>query len=485
MTRTPLTSVVGLALKRTLAFVLLGSLTVVLGLAAEGRLRQQGFPPSLVRARGQAAVRAQAFGNSEYCGNCHRDIYQQWSASAHHFSSFNNPFYRKVALDVLEHKGDRAFKSCAGCHDPLPLVGRETESLDLDGWTANAGITCLACHRVVEAHPRDADYVIDPPTFVSFDLSERPALRELHDGVLRMAPWMHRATMSHPVQRSAEFCASCHTQTVPPELNGARRLLVQDEYPAWKASVFARRPYASCGDCHMRLVPSDDPAARNGKVKSHSFAASNTALPALTRDDAHLEEVETFLRSGAVTLAIKRLAVAPGGGGSGSLTAGRDVELTVEIGNRGVGHGFPAGTVDSNEAWIAVEVLDGRGTDVFRSGALGADGSVDPAAVTYRTVFADRHGRETDRRTTSSEAASVVSSRRIPAGGTDVAGYRFRIPAGARSPLNVKARLMWRKFSPEFTRWVFDGRPVPPLPITVMAEGAQSFALATTAASRY
>ena len=33
--------------------------------------------------------------DSERCGECHKDIYEQWKGSAHHFASFNNQFYRK------------------------------------------------------------------------------------------------------------------------------------------------------------------------------------------------------------------------------------------------------------------------------------------------------------------------------------------------------------------------------------------------------
>ena len=33
--------------------------------------------------------------DSETCGECHKDIYEQWKSSMHHFASFNNQFYRK------------------------------------------------------------------------------------------------------------------------------------------------------------------------------------------------------------------------------------------------------------------------------------------------------------------------------------------------------------------------------------------------------
>ena len=32
---------------------------------------------------------------SDACERCHADIYKQWNSSMHHFSSFNNQWYRK------------------------------------------------------------------------------------------------------------------------------------------------------------------------------------------------------------------------------------------------------------------------------------------------------------------------------------------------------------------------------------------------------
>ena len=84
-------------------------------------------------------IPSEKLGSSEYCGHCHTEVFQQWNASAHHFSSFNNPIYRKVALQTLEEKGVETLKFCAGCHDPLPLLSGELDDInkiDLNSWSA-------------------------------------------------------------------------------------------------------------------------------------------------------------------------------------------------------------------------------------------------------------------------------------------------------------------------------------------------------------
>ena len=54
--------------------------------------------------------------DSATCGECHVDIYEQWESSMHHFSSFNNQFYRKSIEYMQETVGVEPSKWCAGCH---------------------------------------------------------------------------------------------------------------------------------------------------------------------------------------------------------------------------------------------------------------------------------------------------------------------------------------------------------------------------------
>ena len=65
------------------------------------------FYLSPTRPRDGRLIPASRLGGSDYCGHCHTDIFHQWNASAHHFSSLNNPYYRKVVLSTVERRGQQ------------------------------------------------------------------------------------------------------------------------------------------------------------------------------------------------------------------------------------------------------------------------------------------------------------------------------------------------------------------------------------------
>ena len=71
------------------------------------RARRAGpFYPS-VRTPDGHTIKSSFFMESEACERCHEDIYNQWYSSAHHFSSFNNQWYRKsieYMQDVDRHE---------------------------------------------------------------------------------------------------------------------------------------------------------------------------------------------------------------------------------------------------------------------------------------------------------------------------------------------------------------------------------------------
>ena len=59
------------------------------------RRRARRVLPQLGAGRGETKIPAKYFMESDACARCHQDIYKQWQSSAHHFSSFNNQWYRK------------------------------------------------------------------------------------------------------------------------------------------------------------------------------------------------------------------------------------------------------------------------------------------------------------------------------------------------------------------------------------------------------
>jgi len=136
--------------------------------------------------------------------------------------------------------------------------------------------------------------------------------------------------------------------------------------------------------------------------------------------------------------------------------------------NRTVGHSFPGGTADSNEAWISIVVRDAYDAIVYASGNAGPEESLPYGTYTFGVEFVDRSGARTDRRTTATEAVAVGRSTVLAPQEHRTIRYQFRIPRNARFPFTVSASLNWRKFSPEFSHWTFGDRTSPTPPITVL-----------------
>jgi hypothetical protein len=383
------------------------------------------FGLSPARTSDGRAIEPERLGGSDYCGNCHRQIFHEWNSSLHHFSSFNNAVYRTVALDVVKRRGGANLAFCAGCHDPVALLGGEIPPQSLNAWSANAGITCLACHRISAIHGINGGYTITAPALNATLLTDIPWLQPLHRAGLTIAPSLHRRSLSRPFYESPEYCAACHTLRSPAALNGHGSLTLQDERGEAPQG-------SSCIDCHMPLVPSSDPAATAGRARSHRFAGGNTAVPYWNRDQAQFDATERFLKS---AIRIRHSAVE---------IENATIELRYEIRNTGVGHSFPAGTTDSNEAWAELEVTDARGAVVFR----------EDRAATFRTVFIDRHGRPTDRRTTATEAIAVRSSTLLAPGEIRPVRLRFAAPSQSAFPLTATFSVKWRKYPPSLVDWL-------------------------------
>ncbi len=458
----------------------------------------------------QAEVRRQGFLSSRSigsatCARCHPDVVLQWESSAHRFASFNNPFYRASVLDM--RKAERGFlksKWCAACHDPAVLLpGKMAKEFDADLPDAQAGLTCLACHAIDRLHgvAGNGTYTIADKTRTAYLFSgvkSGPGML-LHDLLVRAKPDVHKREMLKPWMRTSEFCAACHKVSLQEPVNDYRWLRGQNDYDSWHNSGVARNNPETfylppnrreCQDCHMPREPAPlgDLAAKGGMVRSHRFYGVNTALPHVRGDEDMVRRTEEFLRDGKLRVdvfALRRVPRGPDGGPARTwraldlaptpLREGEEVELQVVVRNLGVGHIFPAGTNDSNEGWLEVEVLDPAGAVLLRSGSLRPDRHLDPEAHTYGAVIVDREGKRIDRRN-AKDIFTVVQGNAIPPGAADVARYRMTVPRGlAGKPVTVRARLMWRKFHRDYTEFAFAGHEVPDLPVTEIA--ADSVAL--------
>ncbi len=83
----------------------------------EGAGPKSPFFPSSANTNVNGIIPSNFFMDSAACGECHKDIYNQWNSSMHHFASFNNQFYRKSIEYMQDVVGTQPSKWCAGCHD--------------------------------------------------------------------------------------------------------------------------------------------------------------------------------------------------------------------------------------------------------------------------------------------------------------------------------------------------------------------------------
>ena len=232
----------------------------------------------------------------------------------------------------------------------------------------------------------------------------------------------------------------------------------------------------------MPLVASNDPAAKDGKVRSHRFPAANTALPfvnrrspcssrrcriscatgrsrstssassrgaatrrppsraasapAEPRTGEHVRRrrrVAQLRRGADRSCAAGRSARAARQGASVSVRRGESVRVEVVVRTRKVGHFFPGGTVDAFDVWVELEAVDDNGRVLLHSGVAADDGKgpVDPGAHFYRSLQLDEHGNPINKRNAWA-TRSVAYVRLIPPGAADTIHYRLQIPERRR-----------------------------------------------------
>ena len=458
------------------------------------------FRPSQTETYHGSFIDARQIANSESCADCHADIARQWLASAHRKAASDPAYTTNVTL-LAKKKDITATRYCEGCHAPIALLtGELTEGGShggIAGTPANLeGVGCMGCHGIAKAvHLKgNGSYEFEPASDYLFQTVDNPLARAINRYVLKVAPGLHRSELARDVLATPEMCATCHAQFMDREMNDWGWVKMQDEYSAWLDSpfsgqhdqTFAEGNMKSCQDCHMPLEKLDDPSAdSNGMVRSHDFAAANTMLAVVDGDQAHLDKIVGFLQKNKMQVHIEkpvrkdatqnRLALTEAIRADSDTPAyyylGELAQINVVVTNRGVGHNFPGGTIDVNEAWIDFSVTDAKGNEIFRSGALvNEHRDVDPEAKFYRSLPVDKSGKHVWKHDLFNMVGHAEKSV-IPAGSADIETYTFRIPVWAKGPLAVSARLRYRKLNNEYAQWALQEKFVP-LPIVDMARDA-------------
>jgi len=498
-------------------------LTVPTAMTEEGGGPQSPFFPSSAQTNVGGIIPSNFFMDSETCAECHKNIYDQWNSSAHHFASFNNQFYRKSIEYMQDVVGTQPSKWCAGCHDHAVFFnGRFDRPIkeQIDTPEARAGLACTSCHAIIHVQGSigNGGFTIQYPPLHELASSKNKYVRALHNFITYLDPEPHRQTFMKPFMRlnASEFCSACHKVHLDVPVNQYRWFRGFNEYDAWQASGVsqegARSFYypdksSTCVDCHMPLVPDQQPGNINGQIHSHSFPAANMAVPYANHDRQQMSLTEKFLKSGFITVDIfaaapeeaeagrapmVRRGPAQGPQAMSSFAVGEEAEaqqpvfirevgrlaapldragvkfqpgstvrVDVVVRTRKIGHFFPGGTVDAFDVWLELKGEDADGKVIFWSGRVEGDkGPVERGAHFYRSYQLDAGGNMIDKRN-AWQTRSVLYVHLIPPGAADVAHYRVRIPPSARGPIRLTAKLNYRKFSYYYTQFAYAGQPKP------------------------
>ncbi len=456
------------------------------------------FRPSQTETQSGGFVLTEQIAQSAQCGTCHQDIYQQWLSSAHRQAA-SDPAYVKN-INLLEAtRGITATRYCEGCHAPVALLTGQLTPGGKHGGVPDTpahleGVGCLACHGIDKVvHTNGVgSFQFSPKDHYLFSSQHHQLAQTLRHLLIRLNPDQHKADMGSSLMQDPTLCATCHEQFMDESMNHWGWVKMQSEYHDWLNSPFSGQndqafkteESLTCQNCHFPLVAGSDPSAdANGMIHSHRSLGANTVLPLLAGDQEQLQATIDFLQNAKVVVSIEQpnrqdtvynhqtlhqtLRHTEYDNTPYFLYLGEQATLTVAVTNRMVGHNFPGGTTDINQAWLAFEVKDGNGEIIYHSGYLDDNYELDKQAHTYHSVPVDRHGKAVWRHDLFRMTGDAYKNV-IPSGKTDIKSYTFTVPAWAKNPLTVNAKVKYRKFNQRYARWALK-HPKPVLPIVDMA----------------
>ena len=206
------------------------------------------------------------------CGECHKQIYDEWASSNHAYASIS-PMFHAFEQKFQELTQGTVGTFCVRCHAQVGTQLGEKREAPL--WNrspiSREGVTCITCHRVKEQYGKvDGERRVEPGKIFEpvYGTGEKSVIKDIiadketysvktsKDG---RGTSIHNGMMTNPQLSKSEFCVSCHQVAVN---LGIKLEIVWDQYrdsPAKRANV-------ACQDCHMGKTP--------GKPEGYATAPS-------------------------------------------------------------------------------------------------------------------------------------------------------------------------------------------------------------------
>ena len=210
--------------------------------------------------------------------------------------------------------------------------------------------------------------------------------------------------------------------------------------------------------------------AKNGTFASHRWTAGNTAVPFYYGFDEQLKKTTEFLQSGNYLnvdlFAIRKKGeplVAPVGSVPFNLKPKDTIQTLVVIQNKNIGHSLIPEVRDLYEAWVEFTVKQSDGTEIYHSGFLKPDGALDPRAHSFTNRPVDENGIFVDNHRVFA-IHSVAYDNTIQSGRSGMVRYEFQIPADAKGPLSITARVNYRHLRQSYLNNIFRHRTIRRIP---------------------
>lgn len=239
------------------------------------------------------------FSSSQKCGQCHKELFDDWKRSLHADSS-GNAVFKAAYMQVYFEQGERARAACLSCHAPVAYFNNDPR---LTQPISKEGVSCDFCHSIAEVLPGTPD---GPQFRFEFDGIKQGPLKNSKSPA-------HQTRFNGLFQRSL-FCKGCHEQT---NSSGIAMIATWSE---WQESPYPDKGI-TCQKCHMEQIPgkavlaSVQKTTRN-QISNHDIAAGHSLAKRRQALEIKITAIETYKN---------RITV--------------EVELT----NTGAGHKMPTG----------------------------------------------------------------------------------------------------------------------------------------------
>lgn len=454
--------------------------------------------PGNAAVQGNTFIEPGAFPTAEYCQHCHQEAYHEWRQSLH-ANAFRTPFYRTSVNILMRTKGIEFARHCDSCHNPIGVLsGSLNPGAQGDRAFDRNGLTCMVCHSIqkIGSLTGNGSFVLGvPAVMVDEDGNRIPG--EVPDAEIMAHPDRHSMAVMQDIMRTPEFCAMCHKANLPPQLNDYKWIRAFTTFDEWQNSKFSQRnpltfypgPHLTCQGCHMKnaAIALPDYGAVNGMLASHRWAAGNTAVPFYYGFDEQLAKTIEFLKTGnylnvdifGLKLDNKDQLIAPVGTVPFTIHPGATIEAYVVIQNKNIGHSLIPEVRDLYEAFVSFTAKDASGNEIYKSGYLKPDGSLDSEAHSFTNRPVDVKGEFVDNHKVWT-IHSVAYDNTIQAGRSTLIRYKFRLPAKVTGPVTLTASVQYRHFRQSYLNNVL-GKDHPAYPVVELASRSRTLNIGSNA----